>query len=324
MRTAPGWAWTGMAVGGLGRGGALMFLICLPASGRRLGVWGGRSASVSALSHQHTTPPRSLHRGKREEAAEAHRRFRSREGDHLSLLAVFRAYTGVSARGKERAHWCRSHFVNPRAMRKAVDIHEQVRGGPALAVRAPDRHPVLRRSLWCHPAQQTVNLCTLLPCPPSPRPPVRSSSSTWKRWACRLCRAARTRGRCGGRWWRGCSPMQPNARWMVSLPGACFAPAHRPCCRRPRCRPLPRYSHPAPPFCTAVHMATQSLLPESRVAYAQAGALPPLRFMLDIHHTHTCCAPCAPPPPSGTYRVIATGQPVAIHPSSVLHSSKAE
>ncbi|KAL4442503.1 hypothetical protein ABPG77_005087 [Micractinium sp. CCAP 211/92] len=66
-------------------------------------------------------------REKREEAAEAHARFRSREGDHLTLLAVFRAYTGVTRKGGERAAWCRSHFVNPRAMRKALDIHTQLK-----------------------------------------------------------------------------------------------------------------------------------------------------------------------------------------------------
>ncbi|PRW45383.1 ATP-dependent RNA helicase dhx8 isoform A [Chlorella sorokiniana] len=68
-----------------------------------------------------------LPRGKREEAAEAHARFRSREGDHLTLLAVFRAYTDVSKKGHERASWCRAHFINPRAMRKAVDIHAQLK-----------------------------------------------------------------------------------------------------------------------------------------------------------------------------------------------------
>lgn len=30
-------------------------------------------------------------------------------------------------KGHERASWCRAHFINPRAMRKAVDIHAQVR-----------------------------------------------------------------------------------------------------------------------------------------------------------------------------------------------------
>lgn len=73
-----------------------------------------------------TLPPSMQCRGKREEAAEAHARFLSREGDHLTLLAVYQAYTAVSRRGHERATWCRAHFVNPRAMRKAVDIHEQV------------------------------------------------------------------------------------------------------------------------------------------------------------------------------------------------------
>ncbi|KAL4447805.1 hypothetical protein ABPG75_005024 [Micractinium tetrahymenae] len=66
-------------------------------------------------------------REKREEAAEAHARFRSREGDHLMLLAVFRAYSGVTRKGGERGAWCRSHFVNPRAMRKAIDIHTQLK-----------------------------------------------------------------------------------------------------------------------------------------------------------------------------------------------------
>lgn len=66
-------------------------------------------------------------RDKREEAAEAHARFRSAEGDHPTLLAVFRAYSGVTRKGGERASWCRSHFINPRAMRKALDIHTQLR-----------------------------------------------------------------------------------------------------------------------------------------------------------------------------------------------------
>lgn len=74
-------------------------------------------------------------REKREDAAEAHARFRSREGDHLTLLAVFRAYTGVTRKGGERAAWCRSHFVNPRAMRKALDIHTQVAERPLPAAR---------------------------------------------------------------------------------------------------------------------------------------------------------------------------------------------
>jgi hypothetical protein len=62
----------------------------------------------------------------REEAAEAHQRFMVREGDHLTLLAVYRSYCEVPR--SERVHWCRSHFVNPRAMRKALDIHKQVGG----------------------------------------------------------------------------------------------------------------------------------------------------------------------------------------------------
>lgn len=92
-----------------------------------------------------------LPRGKREEAVEAHQQFRCREGDHLTLLAVFRAYSDVSRKGHERSHWCRAHFVNPRAMRKAMDIHSQLKehlqalGIPLVSCGEDTR--VLRRAL---------------------------------------------------------------------------------------------------------------------------------------------------------------------------------
>ena len=98
-------------------------------------------------------------RGKREEAQEAHQRFLSREGDHITLLNVFRAYCDVplgkkkgrGGGGQERTQWCRSHFVNPRALRKAADIHGQLREhllalGILLASCGEDMQP-LRRAL---------------------------------------------------------------------------------------------------------------------------------------------------------------------------------
>jgi hypothetical protein len=47
------------------------------------------------------------------------------------LLPECRAYAELPRKHHDRTHWCRAHFVNPRAMRKAVDIHTQV-GGACL------------------------------------------------------------------------------------------------------------------------------------------------------------------------------------------------
>ena len=102
---------------------------CLPESLPRGTPLATPPATVHLLLYRppaHAPLPPLQCRDKRDEAAEAHARFRSREGDHLTLLAVFRGYAAVSRKGHERAAWCRSHFVNPRAMRKALDIHAQV------------------------------------------------------------------------------------------------------------------------------------------------------------------------------------------------------
>lgn len=61
---------------------------------------------------------------KRVEAEAARKRFVSRDGDHLTLLAAFRAYQQVSQKGQKR--WCIENFVNERAMKRAVDIHRQL------------------------------------------------------------------------------------------------------------------------------------------------------------------------------------------------------
>jgi hypothetical protein len=54
-----------------------------------------------------------LPRAKRDEAAAAHARFAAvREGDHVSLLAVARAFAAVPRR--QQATWCHENFLNYR------------------------------------------------------------------------------------------------------------------------------------------------------------------------------------------------------------------
>lgn len=199
--------------------------------------------------------PSSPCSGKREEADEAHQRLASREGDHLTLLAVYRAYTAVSRKGQGRAHWCRAHFVNPRAMRKAVDIHDQVGGGARRALDqgclpcegcgagdmawlrcacALDRRRALPASAAgerCAPRHLRSLLTHARPSHDTSLHKRCSSRSTWLRWASRCARVATTRCRSAERWWPASSPMRPSDRWTVStqsLPGvrrACSHPA---------------------------------------------------------------------------------------------------
>ena len=46
------------------------------------------------------------------------------DGDHVTLLNVFRLYRDVAR--KERRKWCSDCFVNDRALRRALDVHEQL------------------------------------------------------------------------------------------------------------------------------------------------------------------------------------------------------
>ena len=54
-------------------------------------------------------------REKRDEAAEARKKFLSYEGDHVTLLNLWKAYRSDEARQQERA-WCEENFVNVRAL----------------------------------------------------------------------------------------------------------------------------------------------------------------------------------------------------------------
>lgn len=68
--------------------------------------------------------------------------FSSPEGDHLSLINVFRAASEFLEKrnlslGKEKADkvlrkWCKENFINSRSLRHARDIHRLVKHIPCL------------------------------------------------------------------------------------------------------------------------------------------------------------------------------------------------
>lgn len=73
-----------------------------------------------------------------DEARTAMNSFSSPEGDHLSLINVFRAASELLEKrnlslGKEKADkvlrkWCKENFINSRSLRHARDIHSQIQG----------------------------------------------------------------------------------------------------------------------------------------------------------------------------------------------------
>ncbi|PNH05818.1 putative pre-mRNA-splicing factor ATP-dependent RNA helicase [Tetrabaena socialis] len=66
-------------------------------------------------------------RQKEREWRAARLKFLAREGDHLMLLNVFRAFMELPKdSNKVRTAWCSDNFINIRAMRKAQDIYEQL------------------------------------------------------------------------------------------------------------------------------------------------------------------------------------------------------
>ncbi|KAG9389519.1 Helicase associated domain (HA2) [Carpediemonas membranifera] len=58
------------------------------------------------------------------EAATAHEGFVSQEGDHLTLLSLFNAWSSVP--DAQRDQWCHDNFVHARAMQRAADIRVQL------------------------------------------------------------------------------------------------------------------------------------------------------------------------------------------------------
>ncbi|KAF5186164.1 Atp-dependent rna helicase protein [Thalictrum thalictroides] len=78
-------------------------------------------------------------REKIKEARDATKSFASQEGDHLTLMNVFRTsseflekrkMSGSKDKTAERSlgKWCRDNFINSRSLKHARDIHSQIRG----------------------------------------------------------------------------------------------------------------------------------------------------------------------------------------------------
>ncbi|KAJ3559315.1 hypothetical protein NM688_g422 [Phlebia brevispora] len=65
----------------------------------------------------------------RENALEAHRKFRHSSGDHLTILNVVRAYDEISASESKagRKAWCQKQYINFRCLTEAMDIRKQLR-----------------------------------------------------------------------------------------------------------------------------------------------------------------------------------------------------
>ncbi|KAF8458815.1 P-loop containing nucleoside triphosphate hydrolase protein [Terfezia claveryi] len=57
---------------------------------------------------------------------QARRKFIAQEGDHLTLLNIFTAYTSPS-HGARSAQWCHSHYLNARSLAKAVSVRAQLK-----------------------------------------------------------------------------------------------------------------------------------------------------------------------------------------------------
>ncbi|KAL1673442.1 P-loop containing nucleoside triphosphate hydrolase protein [Schizophyllum commune] len=65
----------------------------------------------------------------RQAIAAEREKFRAGSGDHMTVLAVLRAYDDVATEKKgARREWCRRHYLNERALMEARDIREQLRG----------------------------------------------------------------------------------------------------------------------------------------------------------------------------------------------------
>ncbi|XP_067945706.1 ATP-dependent RNA helicase DHX33-like [Watersipora subatra] len=62
-------------------------------------------------------------RSKQQECQDAHRKFLHSEGDHLTLLNVYRSYKG-SGGSKE---WCSRNFLNQRNLKSAMDVRKQLK-----------------------------------------------------------------------------------------------------------------------------------------------------------------------------------------------------
>ena len=60
---------------------------------------------------------------KRDQANKIRARFLAPQGDHVTLLNVYRAYVGE----KNQRQWCHDHFINARSMATVVNVRAQLR-----------------------------------------------------------------------------------------------------------------------------------------------------------------------------------------------------
>lgn len=64
------------------------------------------------------------HEGEKKAQESARRKFAAAEGDHLTLLNVYQAFV---TKGKKEARWCREHYLDYKAMSRAVSIRAQLK-----------------------------------------------------------------------------------------------------------------------------------------------------------------------------------------------------
>jgi ATP-dependent RNA helicase DDX35 len=60
-------------------------------------------------------------------AESAKRKFAVEEGDHLTLLNVYNAFTSSKSSKQSPAKWCKDNFLNLRALERAVSVRAQLR-----------------------------------------------------------------------------------------------------------------------------------------------------------------------------------------------------
>ncbi|KAK6182959.1 hypothetical protein SNE40_010524 [Patella caerulea] len=60
---------------------------------------------------------------KRAEAMAAQQKFMSSDGDHITLLNIYKSYKGVGG----NKQWCQENFINNRNMKTAMDVRKQLR-----------------------------------------------------------------------------------------------------------------------------------------------------------------------------------------------------
>lgn len=60
---------------------------------------------------------------KREEAVAAREKFMSSEGDHISLLNIYKAYRSVNG----NKQWCQENYIHMRNMKQVLDVRKQLR-----------------------------------------------------------------------------------------------------------------------------------------------------------------------------------------------------